>query len=286
MSRLPPSSAVRYFRSATLRWYRRTGRSFAWRRASAPLYHQIVVEVLLQRTRAETVQAFLSEFLVEYPSWRSLAESSPSAIAEVVRPIGLWQRRGMALHALGLEMARRRGRFPLARKEIEELPAVGQYVANAIELFAFDRPRPLLDSGMARVLERYFGPRELADIRYDPYLQALSARVVRCAKPKEINWAVLDLAAAHCRPTGPTCTECPLRRRCLHVRANRPRKCPTSSQPARRISLKKSENERRALPSGETEVQAVPSGFAKLILPRGLHPPQYRRGGPARGWGG
>lgn len=221
MRRLPPGSAIRYFRAMTLRWYRRAGRSFAWRRASAPLYHQIVVEVLLQRTRAETVEAFLPDFLSEYSSWSSLAESSPSAIGEFVRPIGLWKRRGMALHALGIEMGRLRGRFPVGRQGIESLPAVGQYVANAIELFAFDRPRPLLDAGMARVLERYFGPRDLADIRYDPYLQALAARVAKCANPKEINWAVLDLAAAHCRPAGPTCTECPLCHRCRYARANR-----------------------------------------------------------------
>ena len=31
---------------------------------------------------------------------------------------------------------------------------------------------------MARVLERYFGPRNLADIRYDPYLQELAHKVV------------------------------------------------------------------------------------------------------------
>jgi A/G-specific adenine glycosylase len=218
MKQPPPGSAIRYFRTATLRWYLRAGRSFAWRRASAPLYHQIVVEVLLQRTRAETVQAFFPDFLAEYPSWRSLAGSSPSAIGRIVRPIGLWERRGRALHALGMEMARRRGRFPAGREDIEALPAVGQYVANAIELFAFGRPRPLLDAGMARVLERYFGPRRLADIRDDPYLQALAARVARCAKPKEINWAVLDVAATLCRPSNPDCAACPLHRRCRSAR--------------------------------------------------------------------
>lgn len=218
MRQLPSGSAIRYFRGATLRWYRGAGRSFGWRRASATRYHQVVVEILLQRTRADTVQAFLPDFLRAYPSWRSLAGSSPTAIGRIVRPIGLWERRGRALHALGLEMARRRGRFPPVREDIEKLPAIGQYVANAIELFAFDRARPLLDAGMARVLERYFGPRKLADIRHDPYLQALAARVVRCADPKEINWAVLDLAALTCRPKTPACRECPLRSKCRFAR--------------------------------------------------------------------
>ncbi len=42
------------------------------------------------------------------------------------------------------------------------------------------KPRPLLDVNMSRVLERYFGPRSLADIRYDPYLQNLAQRLVAC----------------------------------------------------------------------------------------------------------
>ena len=44
-------------------------------------------------------------------------------------------------------------------------------VANAILLVCHEQPEPLLDSNMARVIERVFGPRKLADIRYDPYLQ-------------------------------------------------------------------------------------------------------------------
>jgi len=63
---------------------------------------------------------------------------------------------------------------------------------------------------MARVLERYFGPRKLADIRYDPYLQKLAHRVVDCEAPAAVNWAILDLAALVCKARGPRCSQCPL----------------------------------------------------------------------------
>ena len=48
---------------------------------------------------------------------------------------------------------------------------------------------------MSRVLERFFGKRKLSDIRYDPYLQKLSAIIVEHHKTKEINWAILDFAS-------------------------------------------------------------------------------------------
>jgi A/G-specific adenine glycosylase len=91
---------------------------------------------------------------------------------------------------------------------------VGQYVANAVLLFAHGRREPLLDVNVARVLERHFGPRRLADIRYDPYLQALARMVVSSKHPAKVNWALLDLAALICRIRAPLCQECPLSATC------------------------------------------------------------------------
>lgn len=45
-------------------------------------------------------------------------------------------------------------------------------------LVVYGIPEPLVDVNMVRVLERFFGPRKLADIRYDSYLQTLARQVV------------------------------------------------------------------------------------------------------------
>ena len=82
-------------------------------------------------------------------------------------------------------MTRRKGRFPKDPREIGNLPGVGQYIRNAIMIFAQGKNFPLLDTNMSRVLERYFGPRMLADIRYDPYLQGLANEVVQDTVPKD-----------------------------------------------------------------------------------------------------
>ena len=103
------------------------------------------------------------------------------------------------------------------------MPAVGQYVASAVLLFCHERPEPLIDSNMARVLERYFGSRKLADIRYDPYLQRLARDVVGSDHPTLINWAILDFAALVCTPRNPRCQKCPLNRGCQDLRLRRDR---------------------------------------------------------------
>ena len=213
---MPSKKEIAYFRERMIAWYMGNGRKFPWRNRSIPLYQKIVSEVLLQRTRAETVANFFPAFICRFPSWKALATTPESEIALFIRPIGLWQRRAPVLSSLAKEMARRNGRFPRDRQEIEALPGVGQYIANAIQLFCHGTPMPLLDVNMARVLERYFGPRKLADIRDDSYLQSLSSCVVNCSKPQEMNWAILDFSAKICKPTNPIHEECPVRSSCYY----------------------------------------------------------------------
>jgi len=208
------------FRKKMLRWYSVHGRFFPWRKKSVSKFQVIIAEILLQRTRAETVANFFRNFVKKYPSWVKLSQASQKDLEKFLKPIGLWRRRASSLRSLTGEMVKRRGRFPKTRQEIESLPGIGQYIANAILLFCHDKPYPLLDVNMARVLERIFGPRKLADIRYDPYLQELSSKIVDCDKPREVNWAILDLAASTCKVKNPKCQGCPFFEICSFAKRN------------------------------------------------------------------
>ena len=209
---------IHFFQVQLLRWYGPNSRKFLWRRRRATRYHRIIAEVLLQRTRRETVATFLPHFLDKYPTWTKIANAPEPSLRLLLQPLGLWRRRAKSLRKLAREMVLRDGKFPKTREEIELLPGVGQYIANAVMLFCHHTPEPLLDVNMARVLERYFGPRKLADIRYDPHLQVISRRVLVDADPVQVNWAILDLAALVCTIQKPRCTECPVARACLYGR--------------------------------------------------------------------
>src|SRR5690349_20688713 len=86
-------SKVHHLRQSLLSWWGRSQRKFPWRKKSASRYQQIVSEVLLQRTRAETVAAYWPSFLSRFPSWRSLAETSTNQIEAALKPIGLAKQR-------------------------------------------------------------------------------------------------------------------------------------------------------------------------------------------------
>jgi A/G-specific adenine glycosylase len=174
----------------------------------------------LQRTQAATVDKFCSTFFDQFGSWEHIHASDLAELGLSLRPIGLWRRRAAALKALAAEMVSRGGKFPSCEDELQTLPAIGQYVANAVLLFAHGKPRPLLDANMARLLERVFERRKLVDIRYDAGLQALAHEFIRSRRAIELNWAVLDVAALYCRQSNPQCLMCPLRNRCNYASAH------------------------------------------------------------------
>ena len=215
--RLPNKRRCNAFASGIEGWFEENGRSFPWRKKSVGRYGKIVSEVLLQRTRAETVGDFFPQFTKRFPSWKALSQSSKAEIGKALVPIGIWRRRAEVLLNLAREVRSRGGRFPGTREELETMTGVGQYVASSILLFVYGQPEPLLDATMARVLERYFGPRTLVDIRYDPYLQGLARKVLTCGEPANLNWAILDLGAALCKINEPQCDKCPLARGCKHA---------------------------------------------------------------------
>lgn len=202
-------------------WAAENGRQFPWRTREASNYERIAVEVLLQRTTATAVSRFYGDFFERFPSWESLAEASEADLEEFLRPLGLWRRRAKSLLGLAGYASSRGGIFPANSAGHSEIPAVGQYVSNAILLFQEGTALPLLDVNMARVVERFVRPRRLVDIRYDPWLQEAARWLVR-RDPVATNWALLDFAALVCKARQPRCSECPVSSRCTYFSGRKP----------------------------------------------------------------
>ena len=209
-------SKINFFQLNILKWYANNKREYYWRKHNLSNYQYIIAEVLLQRTKADTVAKFYPAFITKFPSWLALVKANLEDIAEFLRPIGLYTQRAKRLQLLAIEMIKRKGQIPSDRSELESIPFMGQYIANAVELIIFNKPSPLIDVNMARVLERFFEPRKLADIRYDPNLQQLAYRIVDHSNAKEISWAILDFAALICQARKPKCNSCILRASCTY----------------------------------------------------------------------
>lgn len=207
---------ISYFQSKILTWFEKKGRNFPWRSPLCSDYEIIIAEVLLQRTNANNVNKLYSKFLSLYPDWHSLGKKDLISVEKFLQQLGLQKQRALRLSKLANYMCQNNSIIPKDREQLDKLPFMGQYIGNAVELLIFKRPRPLLDVNMSRVLERFFGPRILVDIRRDPYLQSLAYDIVQHPAMKAINWGILDLAAIICKARNPRCSECPINEKCLY----------------------------------------------------------------------
>jgi len=202
------------FRNLLLDWSKNNLRSFPWRKEGVSNYKKVITEIFLQRTKTETISKFIPSFYRQYPSWKKLSLAPEKELRKFVEPVGLVNSRVDVLQKLSSEMVKHNGRIPCHREEIDKLPGVGQYIGNSIELLCCGKSLPLLDVNMARVLERYFGKRKLADIRYDPYLQELAKIVVDCDDPVKVNFAIIDFSHLACTINKPKCGACVLNNKC------------------------------------------------------------------------
>ena len=200
---------VQYLQHRLLRWFDENQRVFPWREDGATKYQQIVSEILLQRTKAETVAKYFDTFFSKYSDWNALANASLEELEEVMKPLGLYRHRAKRLYKLGEDI---RGNS----NELRDSGFIGLYVTNAFELFILRNRKPLLDVNMSRLLKRYFKPGDFIDVRHDKEIQELANDIVEVRRCKELNWAILDYAALVCKSRNPLCDECVLNKHCKY----------------------------------------------------------------------
>jgi A/G-specific adenine glycosylase len=202
------------FRSGLLAWYRRHGRSLPWRESMDP-YRILVSELMLQQTRVATVLGYYRRWLDRYPTIRDLADADEPSVLCLWQGLGYY-RRARSLHQCAKIIAGQFGeQFPSTVEELMKLPGVGRYTAGAIVSFAFDRPAPIVDGNIARVLSRLANVHEPIDSpRGGRLIWELAGRFAQGTKPRLSNAALMELGATLCSPRKPLCALCPVRTFC------------------------------------------------------------------------
>jgi A/G-specific adenine glycosylase len=175
-----------------------------------------VAEVLLIQTNAAKVVGVYREFVKRYPTPAHLAEADVSEVEELLRPLGLHKQRAKLLKQAAEVLYREYGcRVPETYEELHRLPGVGDYVASAVLLFAYGKPRPLVDVNVARVLCR------LALGEEPPKERARSGVIAQLAADiewsREVALALIDFAATICTARSPSCGICPARGSCSYA---------------------------------------------------------------------
>jgi A/G-specific adenine glycosylase len=206
---------IRSLRTPLLRWYRRQRRDLPWRRR-ADAYGIWVSEIMLQQTQVATVVPYYERFTERFPDVATLARADEDEVLSLWSGLGYY-RRARALHAAAKEVVTRHaGQLPDEASALRQLPGIGRYTAGAIASIAFDRPEPVLDGNVRRVLARVlaFDEEKGGPGAMERELWEIAAVLVQGSRPGDLNQALMELGALVCTPRNPGCEACPVATRC------------------------------------------------------------------------
>jgi A/G-specific adenine glycosylase len=208
-----PQEKIDWFQVSLSTWAKQNLRDYPWRKTSKP-YDILVAEFLLQKTDADTVAPIYVTFLERYPTSEKLAQATVEEISKLLKPLGLLFRAERLCQTAQIIRQQYSGKIPNSETELLKLPGIGKYTARAICSQAFGQPSVVLDTNVARILERFFG---IEGERVKSRCKILWQAAETVAPDTQVglwNLTLLDFGALVCKAIKPKCFECPLSERC------------------------------------------------------------------------
>jgi A/G-specific adenine glycosylase len=218
---LPSPSDAQGFSRRLRAWFRRHARELPWR-STRDAYHILVSELMLQQTQVSRVLDFYPGFIARFPDLETLAAARPAHVMDQWQGLGYYAR-ARNLHALARRVVRegpgttRGATLPAEPAELRTLPGVGAYTAGAVASFAYEKRAALVDTNVARVLQRFFAPRLLPRRARDLTRLWAIAEAILPRTGKAVwthNQALMELGALVCTARVARCSECPLKANC------------------------------------------------------------------------
>ena len=208
---------TKWFRDRLLTWAKQNLRDYPWRKTDNP-YYILVAEFLLQRTDADTVAPIYEMLLAQYPTVEHLAIAEVGDIAKILQPLGLFFRAERLSQTAQIVIEKHQGEIPTSEPELLKLPGIGIYTARAILSQAFKRSAAVMDTNVARILERFFGIKGERVKSRCKILWSAADDIAPKSKVGHWNLTLLDFGALICTARNPKCRQCPLANRCYWLK--------------------------------------------------------------------
>ena len=234
--------ALRRFGRLLRAWYRMNARDLPWRRTRDP-YAILVSELMLQQTQVSRVEPRWHQFLAQFPTLHTIATASITDVEEAWQGLGYYAR-ARNLHRTARLVTRdgadAAATLPGDAISLRTLPGIGRYTAGAVASFAYGQRTPLVDTNVARVLQRVFLPRAKRKVAAtENALWELAERSLpkTSAAVWTHNQALMEIGALVCTARVMRCGECPVRRVCATYAAASVKKRSTASTGARAVAI-------------------------------------------------
>ena len=194
-----------------LNWYKKNKRAFSWRKTTDP-WQILLIETLSQQTQLERANEYFDKFLIQFPSPKSMANSSLKIILKMWSGLG-YNNRAKRLYEASKIIEKKS--FDQIYPNFEDLPGVGPYTKSAILSFAYGEKVLAIDTNIERIIQRYFGLNDTKD-----FLIENSKYFLHNVESRDINQAFMDFGSSVCKGSNPMCDMCPIEKDCSKYFSN------------------------------------------------------------------
>ena len=167
--------------------------------------------LLSARTRDSQVLKIYPAFRKRFPTFASLAKSSPGEIATYISTIGLYKSKAKAIYGLAnIIQKKHHGKVPSTMEELCELPGVGRKTANCVLAYVFGEDTVCVDTHVFRIAHRLGWSHGKTPEAVEKDIQKLLPKRLW----KIVNRTFVRFGREICIPGKPKCDICPVREWC------------------------------------------------------------------------
>jgi len=177
---------------------------------------QILIGTILSaRTRDENTTIAVRNLFAKYKTAEQLANADTKDIERLIKPSGFYRVKAKRIKDVANMLVEEyAGKVPDNIDELLTLPGVGRKTANCVLVYAFNKPAVPVDTHVHRIANRL----GLVETKTPEQTEMkLTSKIDRKYWTK-INDTFVMFGQNICRPVGPLCEPCLLKRRCKYYR--------------------------------------------------------------------
>lgn len=188
-----PEEKIKHFQKKVFSFYKKNKRELPWRNTTDP-YKILLSEFMLQQTQVNRVVSYYEKWIVKWPSIDLLAAAALAQILEMWMGLG-YNTRAVNLHRTARKIvAEFDGDVLKALKQYEQLPGIGKYTSQAVQIFSTNDDLVAVDTNIRRIFIREF---DLPLTIPDKELWRIASLCLPSGKSRQWHNALMDYGALY-----------------------------------------------------------------------------------------